>query len=272
MIVIWSLGVSMITLGALIHLPQKYILIFSLLIIFGHDLLDHIHFKGNFIWSVLHDPGLFNITNDVHLFVGYPLIPWIAVMSLGYYFGSFYDKAYDPGKRRKIFNIIGLSALMLFFILRWINIYGDPNGWGWYDRFSKTLVSFLNPNKYPPSLMYLLMTLGAAFLFLGNAENLKGKLVNFFSTFGRVPFFYYILHLYFIHLTAMLFAQLAGFGWQKMILLHWVGEDPAMKGYGFSLWVVYLVWTGIIILLYPFCKKFDKYKLEHKEKWWLSYL
>jgi uncharacterized membrane protein len=272
LIVIWSLGISMILLAGLIHLPQRLILIFSLLLIFGHNLLDHIHFKENFIWSVLHEPGLFKITNSVNLFVGYPLIPWIAVMSLGYYFGSFYDKSYDPRKRKNIFNIIGLSAIILFFILRWINLYGDPYGWAWHDSFSKSLVSFLNPCKYPPSLQYLLMTLGVAFLFLANAENLKGKLVNFFSTFGRVPFFYYILHLYFIHLTALLFAQLAGLGWQKMILLNWVGEDPALKGYGFSLWVVYLVWMAIILLLYPLCKKFDKYKLNHKEKWWLSYL
>ena len=272
MIVIWSLGVSMITLAALIHLPLKFILIFSLLIIFGHDLLDHIHFNGNFLWSVLHEPNLFNITGTVHLYVGYPLIPWIAVMSLGYYFGSFYDKSYDSSKRKKIFNIIGLSALILFVALRWINRYGDPFGWTYNDNFSKCIISFLNPNKYPPSLMYLLMTLGVAFLFLANAENLKGKLVNFFSTFGRVPFFYYILHLYFIHLTAMLFAQLAGFGWQKMILLDWIDASPSMKGYGFSLWVVYAVWIGIILLLYPLCRKFDKYKMNNREKWWLSYL
>ncbi len=271
LIVIWSLGISMICLAALIHLPRKYILLFSLLLIFGHDLLDHIHFNGNFLWSVLHEPGLFNITDSVHLFVGYPLIPWIAVMSLGYYFGSFYDKSYDPARRKRIFNIIGLSAIILFIILRYINKYGDPFAWTHYDDFSKNLVSFLNPNKYPPSLMYLLMTLGAAFLFLANAENLKGRIVNFFSTFGRVPFFYYILHLYFIHLTAMLFAQLAGFGWQQMILTDWIDVLPSMKGYGFSLWVVYVVWAGIIILLYPFCKKFDTYKLNHKEKWWLSY-
>ncbi|MEO6669496.1 MAG: heparan-alpha-glucosaminide N-acetyltransferase domain-containing protein [Ferruginibacter sp.] len=272
MIVIWSLGISMITLAALIHLPLRWNLIFSLLVIFGHDLLDHIHFKENFLWSVLHEPTLFNLTDTTHLFVGYPLIPWIAVMSLGYYFGIFYDKSYNSDKRRKIFNIIGLSAITLFFILRWINRYGDPYGWTYYGSFTKCLISFLNPNKYPPSLMYLLMTLGAAFLFLANAENLKGRLVNFFATFGRVPFFYYILHLYFIHLTAMLFAQLAGFGWRKMILSDWIGAIPSMKGYGFSLWVVYLVWAGIIILLYPLCKKFDTYKLMNKDKWWLSYL
>lgn len=140
-----------------------------------------------------------------------------------------------------------------------------------FDTISKTLMSILNPAKYPPSLSYLLMTIGPALIFLANAENLKGRVVNFFSTFGRVPFFYYILHIYFIHFAALVFAQLTGFGWQKMILSDWVGNSPLLKGYGFRLWVVYLVWAVIILLLYPLCKKFDKYKLDHKEKWWLSY-
>jgi uncharacterized membrane protein YhaH (DUF805 family) len=116
------------------------------------------------------------------------------------------------------------------------------------------------------------MTLGATFLFLANAENLKGKIVNFFSTFGRVPFFYYILHLYVIHVGAMLYAQVAGFGWQKLILPTWIGFVPGMKGYGCSLTAVYLLWIAIVLLLYPLCKSFDTYKLNHKEKWWLSYL
>jgi uncharacterized membrane protein YhaH (DUF805 family) len=116
------------------------------------------------------------------------------------------------------------------------------------------------------------MTLGATFLFLANAEKLKGKMVDFFSTFGRVPFFYYILHIYLIHLVALLFAELSGFGWQIMILPDWVTEMPTLKGYGFPLWVVYAVWVGVILLLYPVCKKFDKYKQAHKAKWWLSYL
>lgn len=130
----------------------------------------------------------------------------------------------------------------------------------------------MNPAKYLPSLLYLLMTLGGVLLFLANSEKLHGKMVNFFSTFGRVPFFYYILHLYFIHLLAMVFAELSGFGWQLLVLPFWITFVPALKGYGFSLWIVYLVWIGIILLLYPLCKKFDRYKQNHKEKWWLSYL
>jgi uncharacterized membrane protein len=116
------------------------------------------------------------------------------------------------------------------------------------------------------------MTLGGAILFLGNSEKLRGKLVSFFSTFGRVPFFYYILHLYLIHFLALVFAELSGAGWQKLILSTWITLEPNIKGYGFNLLVVYLVWIAAILMLYPLCKRFDKYKMNHKEKWWLSYL
>ena len=111
-------------------------------------------------------------------------------MSLGYWFGAFYDKSYDADKRRKLFNIVGLSAITLFIFLRWTNLYGNPSDRGHFDSFSKNLISFLNPAKYPPSLMYVLMTLGVALIFLANSENLRGKVVAFFSTFGRVPFFW----------------------------------------------------------------------------------
>ena len=206
------------------------------------------------------------------LMVGYPLIPWIAVMALGYYMGSFYDTSVDGAKRKKTFNIIGISSLVLFFILRFTNAYGNPYPWQHYDTVSQNLISFLNPAKYPPSFLYLLMTLSGTFLFLANTETLKGKAVQFFCTFGRVPFFYYILHLYLIHIGAMLAAQLSGFGWQQLILPTWIGIVPGLKGYGFGLAWVYLIWIGIVLVLYPLCKKFNTYKLNHKEKWWLSYL
>ena len=270
--VIWSLGVSMIFLAALVHLPRIFILGFSLLLILGHNLLDTVHYKGNVLWSILHEFGIFKLTDGVEFVVAYPLIPWIAVMALGYYFGSFYDKSYDDGKRKKLFNLIGISAIVAFIILRFSNVYGDPILYKDYDTTTKDMISFFNPSKYPPSLLYLLMTLGTALLFLANSEKLKGKVVDFFSTFGRVPFFYYILHLYLIHLVALLFAELSGFGWQSMILEDWMTEVPALKGFGFPLWVVYAVWIGVIVALYPLCKKFDNYKQNHKEKWWLSYL
>ena len=270
--VIWSLGVSMIVLAGLIHLPRKVILLFSLILIFGHNLLDNFHIEGNLLWSVFHQFSIFKLSDTTQLYTGYPLIPWIAVMALGYYFGSFYEHSVEPARRKKIFNLIGIAAILSFVLFRWFNWYGDPLGWKHYGTFAQSLISFLNPLKYPPSLMYLLMTLGAVFLFLANSEKLKGRVVNFFSVFGRVPFFYYVLHLYLIHIIAMVTAQITGFGWQMYILPGWIGETPGFKGYGFDLWVVYLVWISIIGILYPFCKKFDIYKANHKDKWWLSYL
>ena len=272
LLVIWSLGISMIVLAALVHFPRKIILLFSLLLILGHNLLDTVHYNGNVFWAILHEFAFFKITDGVEFVVVYPIIPWIAVMALGYYFGAFYDKSFDSEKRKKMFNIIGIAAIVAFLILRFSNLYGDPILYKDYGILSKDLISFLNPSKYPPSLEYLLMTLGAAFLFLANAEKLKGKSVDFFSTFGRVPFFYYILHLYLIHLIALIFAQFSGFGWRIMILQDWVTETPSLKGYGFPLWVVYAVWIGVILLLYPVCKKYDTYKQNNKDKWWLSYL
>jgi len=271
LLVIWALGVSMIVLAALVHLPRKFILIFSCLLIGCHNLLDNVHYPG-IAWSMFHELNIFRLSDHVQLLLAYPIIPWIAVMALGYYVGFFYDRSYDSAKRKKILNATGLAAIMLFVIIRFINLYGDPTPWKQYGSFSKDLIGFLNPTKYPPSLMYLLMTLGTTMVFLANAENLKGRVVSFFSTFGRVPFFYYILHLYLIHLLAMVLAQLSGFGWQIMILPFWITFVKGMQGYGVSLAVVYGVWIGVILLLYPLCKKFDRFKQRHKEKKWLGYL
>lgn len=269
---IWQLGISMILLAALIHLPKKIILLFSCIIIFGHNLLDEIHYDGSFLWAMLHEPKQFQWTPGHFVRTAYPLIPWIGVMSLGFCFGSLYDSSCDVSKRKKILNGLGFGSLALFAILICINKYGNPFPWINYGDASKTIMSILNSNKYPPSLLYLLMTLGGTFLFLANSEKLKGKVVNFFSVFGRVPFFYYILHIYLIHLIAAFAAYFTGFGWQALVTDKFIIKVESLKGYGFNLLTVYFVWIVIILLLYPLCKRFDAYKQSHKEKWWLSYL
>ncbi len=269
--VIWSLGISMILLAGLIHLPRKAILIFSCVLIFGHNLLDTIHFD-NILWTFLHERKVFLTTLDHEFRVGYAIIPWVAVMSLGYYFGSFYRNTYEPSKRKKLFNSIGIAAIIFFIILRSINIYGNVLPWKDYGNLTQTLFSFFNLSKYPPSLFFLLVTLGGALLFLANSEKLKAKAVNFFCVFGRVPFFFYIIHIYLIHFLALIVAEFAGFGWQQMILPALPWRVEALKGFGFNLFVVYLIWILVIAMLYPLCKKFDAYKQSHKEKWWLSYL
>ncbi|MBA4852560.1 DUF1624 domain-containing protein [Emticicia sp. BO119] len=267
--VIWCLGISMIFLAAIIHLPRNLILILSCVLIFGHNTLDTVHFKDNLLWSILHEFGNFKLSDTRQLNVFYPIIPWIGVMALGYYFGSFYTQSFSAAKRRKLFNRIGIASILLFVIMRWINIYGDTLVWKKYDTIPQTIMSFMNITKYPPSLLYLLVTLSVALIVLANTEKLSGKVVDFFTTFGRVPFFYYILHLYAIRVFGMIFAELSGYDWQIMIQTT---PEFDLKGFGYNLGTVYLIWAGIILLLYPLCKKFDSYKQSHKEKWWLSYL
>lgn len=269
--VIWSLGISMIVLAGIIHLRRPYILILSCVLIFAHNLLDTIHVDGNIFWSFVHDPQTYPV-GDHRIRFGYPLIPWVAVMSLGYWFGQFYDRSVDPSSRRRTFNIIGLSALALFIVLRATNLYGNPLPWTDYGNLTQNIFSFFKLAKYPPSLLFLLVTLGPTLLFLANSENLKGRFTDFFSTFGRVPFFFYIFHIYLIHVLALIAAEFTGWGWQAMILPALPFRVEALKGFGFNLLVVYCVWISVIALLFPLCLMFDRYKQNHKDQWWLSYL
>ncbi len=270
--VIWVLGLSMIILAALIHLPPRLLFILSIVTIFGHNLLDGVHFEGSMLWSFIHERKPYQNIFGHAIIIGYPIIPWFAVMALGYSFGTFYDKSYDPERRKKLFNILGIAALLLFLLLRYINVYGNLMPWKNYGTLTQTIFSFFSVTKYPPSLSYLLVTLGPALLFLANSEKWKGKIVNFFTVFGRVPFFFYILHIYLIHFLALIAVQFTFGSWQKMILPLMPAKVTALKGYGFNLIIVYLVWIAVIALLYPICKKFDHYKLQNKNKWWLSYL
>jgi Predicted membrane protein len=180
----------------------------------------------------------------------------------------FYKKEFSVLKRKKILLRIGSGAIILFIILRAINIYGDFQTWSYQNTPVFTFLSFIRVTKYPPSLLYTLITLGPAIIFLAFAERPLNNFTNFISTYGRVPMFYYLIHIYLIHLLAMLAAQLTGFHWDAMVLQFF----PEVKGYGFSLWVVYLIWIAVVLVLYPLCKWYDKYKTAHKEKWWLSYL
>jgi uncharacterized membrane protein len=269
--VIWALGISMIALAGLIYLPLKFILAAGLIIVFGHNLLDGIHFK-NVFWSALHEPRVFRI-DDSHLIrFTYPVLPWIGIMLLGYCFGRLYTKEFTAELRKKWLLIIGTTATALFVIIRAINIYGDPESWSTQNSSTFTFLSFLNTTKYPPSLLYTLMTLGPSMIFLAFAEKPLNRFTQAITRVGRVPMFYYILHLYLIHLLAMLAAEFSGFSWSDMILQRRTWVDPQLKGYGFSLGITYLVWIGVVLLLYPLCKWYDKYKTAHKEKWWLSYL
>lgn len=269
--VIWAIGVSMVALAGLARLPMRAIAIIGLALVFGHNALDGIHFDGAWWWKALHERGFITL-GDRRVMFAYPVIPWIGTMALGYCFGAFYGKSVTADARRRALIRIGAGAIALFVLLRFINVYGDPDPWSSQPAWSHTLLSFLNVHKYPPSLLYLLMTLGPAILFLAFSEKLRGRLASALMVFGRVPFFYYVLHLYLIHLGAMLAAQLTGFGWQVMVLDEPVFMASGLKGYGFSLPVTYVIWAGMVLALYPLCKWYDRVKTNNRHRWWLSYL
>jgi uncharacterized membrane protein len=274
--VIWVLGLCMILLAGLIFLPRNLLLILGLIMVAGHNLLDNTHVPKNntmgFFWGMMHEQKIFEI-GHVHIAEFYHVIPWVGVMALGYCLGSIFAKDFDPVKRKHMLLQMGTASLLLFIIIRSINEYGDLYHWTKQETPVLTFLSFINVHKYPPSLDYLLITEGFAMIFLGLTENVSNWLSKIISVYGRVPLFYYLCHLFLIHLGAILAAVLTGYRWSEMISFNdWITELPELKGYGFSLGAVYLIWITIVAILYPFCKKYDRYKSQHKEKWWLSYL
>lgn len=272
--VIWALGVGMIVLAGLIHLPGRLTVILCLIGVFAHNAFDAFSPGGAFasaLWTFLHQ---FNIipAGPVQIFVGYPLIPWVFLMPLGYYFGNLYLPRVDPLARKRALRFLGGGMILVFCLLRLPNLYGDPAPWISYDSFAFSVMSFLNVSKYPPSLQYLLITLGPAMLFLSVTETWRGAIPDILLIIGRVPMFFYIVHIYVIHLIAAIAAMLTGFTFSDMVIDIWVTLQPQLRGFGFSLWVVYLVWIAVVAGLFPFCRWYDSYKRSHPHLWWLGYL
>jgi uncharacterized membrane protein len=270
--VIWAIGICMMIMAAIIYLDKKMILAIGALIIVGHNLLDGIH-SPSFLWSVLHEPGTFHI-GDLTIFVRYPMLPWLGIMALGYYFGHFYSPGYDPEKRQRLLFLLGVEAILFFILLRVGNFYGDAAFWSVQKGFAFSLLSFLNVTKYPPSLLFTLMTIGPALIFLAVTEKPLRRWNAKVAVFGRVPMFYYLAHILLIHILAVIAAGLSGEHWREITVLNTpVNDAPALKGYGFNLATVYIVWILLIILLYPLCALFDRYKKFHQpQKRWLSYI
>ncbi|MEH6535910.1 MAG: heparan-alpha-glucosaminide N-acetyltransferase domain-containing protein [Psychroserpens sp.] len=274
--VIWAIGCSMVVLSFLIYLPKKAILLIAISLIAGHNLLDGIVMNGdNFtsiLWRAMHQSGGFPIGESRFVRFSYPLIPWIGIISLGYCFGAIYKKGFDILVRKKLLLYLGIGSILLFLIIRGINIYGDLVPWVEQKNSIYTIMSFLNVTKYPPSLDYALITLGPALLFLYAIEGVSNKRTKFAITFGRVPLFFYFLHILIIHLASMLAIIATGGSYTDSILNTELFESGRLDALGFSLGVVYIVWVGIILIHYPLCNWYMKYKLKNRDKWWLSYL
>src|SRR5690606_117988 len=274
--VIWAIGVSMIVLSMLVRLPLKAILITGLVFVCGHNLLDGVHFPGtgigSFLWSLFHDPGYYSLGGDRGIFVAYPLIPWVGTMALGYCLGALYTPEFTAQRRKRMLIYLGSGAIALFVIIRLINVYGDPVPWSEQQTSWYTFLSFLNTSKYPPSLLYLLMTLGPSLLFLAFSEKQPSALAQKVIVFGRVPLFYYVMHIFVLHALALVAAVATGYSVWTMIFNTWVTLSQELVGYGFSLWVAYVMWIAVVIVLYPICRWYERYKMENRGKVWVSYV
>lgn len=274
--VIWAIGISMIVLGLLVHLRFEVILGIGLAIVLLHNVLDFPEaaagFKPNLAWEVLHRGGIEQIFG-VTIFMFYPFVPWLGLMMLGYCAGIFFTPKFSAEQRRRILLQLGFGIIVLFVIVRFSNVYGDPFPWVKQHSSFYTFLSFIKVQKYPPSLLYVCITIGPALLFLAFIEKVQNRFTNMLRTYGRTAFFYYLLHFYLAHIICGVAFFLRGHTWQQAFeaaktfpfLFNIAGE-------GYSLAVVYVVWMCLVASLYPLCKWYDGYKTNHKEKWWLSYL
>lgn len=275
--VIWAIGWSMVALAALIAVPWPALLLFSLVMIAGHNAFDGLQAARlgsiGWLWKILHVGfAEIQLPNGTLAYVIYPLIPWIGVMSAGFCFGRVFDL--DPDHRRRILMSLGVATTLMFVVLRFLNVYGDPSPWAGQSTATLTLLSFLRTSKYPPSLLYLLMTLGPSFIALSVLDRITVRDSNPLLVFGRVPLFYYVVHWYVLHFTALVFA-FARYGRFDFLFslppaLSFVRPDYPTD-YGYDLWIVYLVWLAIVASLYPLCRWFGALKARRRSAW-LSYV
>jgi uncharacterized membrane protein len=275
LVVLWALGWSMIVLSALVYLPAPIVTAFGVAMIATHNMLDGVR-ASSFgalapLWSILHAPGLLLARPPHFVLVAYPLIPWVGVTAAGFGLGTMFDR--PPARRQAILLRLGLALSAAFVVLRGVNIYGDPARWAAQKSAIFTLMSFLNATKYPPSLLFLLMTLGPALLLLARLDRAMPRFLSSALVFGKVPLFYFVLHMPLIHLFALAVCG-ARYG-----AIHWMFESTRPDqfpmtpppGWGFPLPVVYAVWGLVVVTMYPLCRWFAGVKARRHGAW-LGYL
>jgi uncharacterized membrane protein len=280
--VIWVTGISMVLMAALIYMPLWLVAAFAAVLVLGHNLFDAVKpqelgLAGGVIWRLLHVPGLLVPAATGNFFLNlYPLVPWPGIMALGFAFGAFLQRS--PVQRQRAMLLIGSCSLVAFAVLRWINSYGDPLRWKRLTSAGHTVMSFMDVQKYPPSLLFVLATLGVSLCLMALFDQLASRdslrsIRSGFSVFGRVPFFYYVLHFTTIHLAALLTTAAMGLDWRWWIALPPVGGTFAGKpqGFGFSLGAVYLIWVAVVLFCYLPCKWFAGVKQRSRSAW-LSYI
>jgi uncharacterized membrane protein len=259
--IIFAIGLSMIALAALVWLPRWVIAAVTAVMLVGHNLVDGTRADelggAAWVWHLLHEPGLIYLGDEARLYVLYPLIPWIGVMAAGYLLGP--TMQLEPQARQRVLFALGTAITLGFVILRATNLYGDPAPWAPQDTWLATVLSFVNCEKYPPSLLYLMMTLGPALILLAAFEHAHDMFTRFLAVFGQVPFFYYVVHIYVIHLLAVATA------------FAMTGELTRAPEISLNLGGVYLVWLLVLVLLYPMCNWFAELK-GNGRGWWWSYM
>jgi uncharacterized membrane protein len=264
--VIWAIGVSMIVLAGLVRLPRVAVAAFGAALVLGHNLLDGIAPEGfgafADLWRVLHVSGPLE---TLPVFLLYPLVPWVGVMALGYAVGPMIFARDDRAGKR--LALAGVALIAAFVLLRTLDGYGDHAHRLHEGSAALLAMSFLNTTKYPPSLLYLLMTIGPALLALAAFRHARGPVAGVFVTFGRVPFLFYLAHIYLVHALAVAVGVAMGYPAPAMMNVFLRLPD----GWGFGLPVIYLVWIGAVALLYPVCRRWAERKARSRE-WWLSYL
>lgn len=277
LLILWIFGICMIALAALVYLPVRRLAVFSVAVIVLHNCLDPISASrfgaAGWAWNMIHQPGVFRFAGRSVL-VTYTLLPWIAVLATGFCFARIFTL--EAAVRQRIMVRIGLVSTIVFVVIRAINHYGDPAPWVVQKSAVFTVLSFLNCTKYPASLDFLLMTLGPALLLLAWLDKHPLRAANPIIIYGRVPFFYFVLHFYLIHCLLALMAWLR-YGHAAFSFIF--NPIPSMGGpqqlfptnFGYRLWVVYVVWVVVVALLYPVCRWFVGVKARRKD-WWLSYL
>lgn len=274
LLVFWALGMSMIALAALVRLPYRVLLVASAAMIGAHNLFDTVRPDSlgslGWLWRILHVQGL--LVTDPLVIVAYPLVPWIGVMAAGFCFGRIFEL--EGERRRQLLIRLGAALTAAFVLIRALNIYGDPRPWQGQSTPLFTVLSFLNTTKYPPSLSFVLMTLGPAMLFLAAVERWRTGDRNPLVVFGRVPLLYFVLHIPIIHLMAVGLTWLrygnAPFLWLPPPTLG-TSRDAFPPDYGWDLWVAYAVTFAAVGILYPVCLWLARIKATGGGRW-LSYL
>jgi uncharacterized membrane protein len=268
--VIWALGWAMIVLSGLVYLRPAWVTAFGVVMIAGHNLLDPIQ-STNPLWTILHSLNVLVATPQHKVYIAYVLIPWVGVTAVGYGLGQIYT--WTPDRRKKFLLRLGVGVSVGFMLLRFVNMYGDPNRWSTQKSAAFTVLSFLNTTKYPPSLLFLLMTLGPAMLFLWAVDGGVPGWLRPALVYGKVPMFYYLLHIPLLHVLAVIVCY-ARYG-----QVHWMFESPTISqfpvtqppGWGFTLPGVYLCWGLVVVMLYPLCRWYAGVK-QRSGAPWLSYL